>query len=70
MADNPSESVEFDNWLESTRLSEYAVKLKLNGFDDISQLKSMETSEVDEMIQIIDMKKKGHILKLKKCKAY
>ncbi len=50
-----------------TRLIEYSVKLKENGFEDIKLLKSMDTSEVDEMIQIIHMKKKGHILKLKKC---
>ena len=28
---------------------------------------SIETSEVDEMVQIIDMKKKDRILKIKKC---
>ena len=67
MADSTSESVEFEEWLGLTRLTEYAEVLKENGFDDISLLKSMEIAEVDEMIQIIDMKKKGHILKMKKC---
>ena len=57
----------FDSWLSSTNLQEYAERLKQNGFDDIDLLKQMDHEEIEEMILLIGMEKKGHILKLKKC---
>ena len=57
----------FDSWLSSTNLQEYAERLKQNGFDDIDLLKQMDHEEIEQMILLIGMEKKGHILKLKKC---
>eukprot|EP00794_Sanderia_malayensis_P001759 gene1759-1960_t len=57
----------FDSWLSSTNLQEYAERFKQNGFDDIELLKQMDHEEIEAMILLIGMEKKGHILKLKKC---
>ena len=57
----------FDSWLSSTNLREYAERLKQNGYDDIDLLKQMDHEEIEDMILLIGMEKKGHILKLKKC---
>ena len=48
-------------------LQEHAERLKQNGFDDIDLLKQTDHEEIEEMILLIGMEKKGHILKLKKC---
>ena len=61
---NMAANERFDSWLSSTNLWEYAERLKQNGFDDIDLLKQMGP---EEMILLIGMEKKGHILKLKKC---
>ena len=60
-------SKRFDSWLSSTNLREYADRLKQNGFDDIDLLKQLDHEEIEDMILLIGMEKKGHILKLKKC---
>ena len=57
----------YDSWMSSTNLREYAERLKQYGFDDIDLLKQMNHEEIEEMILLIGMEKKCHILKLTKC---
>lgn len=60
-------SNEFNEWLRSSNLTEYAEKFKENGFDDLDLLKSMDEGEISSMIEDLGIEKRGHIMKLKKC---
>lgn len=60
----------FSEWLRSSNLIEYAENFKDNGFDDLDLLKSMEEDEISGMIEALGIKKRGHVLKLKKCLSW
>ena len=59
-------SNEFNEWLRSSNLTEYAEKFKENGFDDLD-LMSMDEGEISSMVEELGIEKQGHIMKLKKC---
>ena len=59
----------FEEWLDSTKLTEYKEVFISNGFDDLDLLREMDDGEIASMIQTLEMKKEGHIMKLKKCLA-
>ena len=63
-------SNEFNEWLRSSNLTEYAEKFKGNGFDDLDLLKSMDEGEISSMIEDLGIEKRGHIMKLKKCLSW
>ena len=54
----------FEEWLDSTKLTEYKEVFISNGFDDIDLLREMDDGEIASMIQTLEMKKEGHIMKL------
>ena len=56
----------FEEWLYSTKLLEYREVFISNGFDDLDLLREMDDGEIASMIQTLEMKKEGHIMKLKK----
>ncbi len=57
----------FITWLETIGLFEYAGMFAENGYDDLQLLEGMEEIEVKHMIEVLGIKKQGHVLKLKKC---
>ena len=59
----------FEKWLYSTKLTEYKEVFISNGFDDLDLLREMDDREIASMIQTLEMRKEGHIMKLKKCLA-
>ena len=50
-------SNEFNKWLRSSNLTEYAEKFKENGFDDLDLLKSMDEGEISSMIEDLGIEK-------------
>ena len=54
-------SNEFNEWLWSSNLTEYAKKFKENGFDDLDLLKSMDEGEISSLIEDLGIEKRCHI---------
>lgn len=55
-------SNEFNEWLRSSNLTEYAEKFKENGFDDLDLLKSMDEGEISSMIEDLGSQSKSEVI--------
>ena len=60
----------FEEWLDSTKLTEYKEVFISNGFDDLDLLGEMDDREIASMIQTLEMKKRGPYYEVKEASGW